>query len=132
MIKALDTDPHALRKTRVESMYGLTDLMDLTFYNASYIGEKTLLLYGEKDNIIQKDASYLFLKRLFEDGVKGKAVGFYPKGYCLLLRDLNAEIVWKDIAAWIFTKGEVELPSGADTRANHQLLNPLFACNKGG
>ncbi|MBK8816180.1 MAG: alpha/beta hydrolase [Methylococcaceae bacterium] len=124
MIRALDNDPLVLRKTRVESMYGLTDLMDLAFYNASYIGVNTLLLYGEKDNIIPKDAIYLFLNRLFEGGAKGKSVGFYQSGYHMLLRDLNAEIVWKDISAWIFTKGAGGLPSGADTRANNQINSP--------
>jgi acylglycerol lipase len=122
MVRALDNDPLVLRKTRVESMYGLTNLMDLAFYNASFVGGNTLLLYGEKDNIIPKDAIYLFLKRLYESGSKGKTVGFYPGGYHMLLRDLHANLLWSDISAWIFSKGTGKLPSGADQKAKDNLL----------
>ena len=94
MVRALDNDPLVLRKTRVEAMYGLTDLMDLAFYNAGYLGGNILLLYGEKDNIIPKEAIYVFLQRFFEGGLEGKTVGFYPDGYHMLLRDLKATIVW--------------------------------------
>lgn len=117
MIKELDDDPLVLRKTRVESMYGLTDLMDLAFYNASFIHGNFLLLYGEKDNIIPKESIKLFLKRLFKSGVKGRTVGFYREGYHMLLRDLCANLVWQDIVAWIYAKGHGKLPSGADERA---------------
>ena len=125
MIKALDNDPLVLRKTRVESMYGLTDLMDLAFYNASFIGGNVLLLYGENDNIIPKEAIFRFMKQLFENGEKGKTVGFYPNGYHMLLRDLNANVLWKDIVAWILSRGSGRLPSGADERARIELLKPL-------
>jgi acylglycerol lipase len=127
MVRALDSDPQVLRKTRVEAMYGLTDLMDMAFYNASFLSGDILLLYGEKDNIIPKEAIYTFLKRLFESGTKGKTIGFYPEGYHMLLRDLNANLVWQDITAWIDAKGSGKLPSGADERAKNQLLMPLLA-----
>lgn len=127
IVRALDNDPLVLRKTRVEAMYGLTDLMDLAFYNASYLSGNILLLYGEKDNIVPKEAIYVFLKRFFEGGTQGKTVGFYPNGYHMLLRDLNAHILWQDIFAWIDHDGSGKLPSGADRRAKEQLLKPLLA-----
>ncbi len=131
MVRALDKDPLVLRKTRVESMYGLTDLMDLAFYNASFVGGNILLLYGEKDNIMPKEAIYLFLQRLFSDDTKGKTVGFYPDGYHMLLRDLQAPLLWRDITVWINTHGSGKLPSGADERAKKQLLMPLLSWKHG-
>ena len=126
MVRELDNDPLVLRETRVEAMYGLTELMDLAFYNASYLSGNILLLYGEKDNIIPKEAIHAFLQRLLTGGDKGKTVGFYPNGYHMLLRDLNANILWQDIVAWINAGGSVSLPSGADKRARNQLMMSLL------
>jgi hypothetical protein len=44
----------------------------------------------------------------------------------MLLRDLQANVVWEDIAAWINVGGYGNLPSGADERAKDQLLMPLL------
>jgi acylglycerol lipase len=126
MIRALDNDPLVLRKTRVEALYGLTDLMDLAYYNASFISSNILLLYGDKDYIMPKEATYPFLQRMFAGGAKGKTVGFYPDGYHMLLRDLQAQAVWRDITAWIDAKGLGKLPSGADARAKERLPIPLL------
>ena len=41
------------------------------------------------------------------------AVAFAQKGYHMLLRDLQAETVWRDIAAWI-ADASAPLPSAAD------------------
>lgn len=132
MVRELDNDPLVLRKTRIESMYGLTDLMDLAFYNAGFIGGNTLLLYGERDNIIPKEAIYMFLKRFFQSGGRGKTVAFYQDGYHMLLRDLHANQIWQDISTWIFSRGAGKLPSGADERAKMQLVMPLLNLENGG
>ena len=39
----------------------------------------------------------------------------------MLLRDLNAETVWRDILAWI-ANAQAPLPSGADRRATQALM----------
>ncbi len=125
MMRELDNDPLVLRKTRVEALHGLTDLMDSAFDNASYLGGKILLLYGDKDDIIPKNAIYAFLKGLFSSGTQGKTVGFYHNSYHLLLRDLNARTIWQDITAWVLSDGAENLPSGADERARNEFLLPL-------
>jgi hypothetical protein len=43
-------------------------------------------------------------------------VAIYENGYHMLLRDLQAETVWTDIAAWITDRAQ-PLPSGSDIRA---------------
>jgi alpha-beta hydrolase superfamily lysophospholipase len=125
MMRELDSDPLVLRKTRVEALLGLTNLMDSAFENATQLGGKILLLYGDKDEIIPKQAIHAFLQGLYSSGESGKTVGFYPNGYHLLLRDLKADIIWQDIATWTLSDGEKALPSKADKRAKHELIEPL-------
>jgi acylglycerol lipase len=132
MMRELDSDPLVLRKTRVESLYGLTNLMDSAFENADLLNGNILLLYGDRDDIIPKEAIFAFLKRFYLSGTKGKTVGFYQQGYHLLLRDLQANVIWHDIAAWINAHGAGKLPSGADERAKKQLLMPLLAWQREG
>jgi alpha-beta hydrolase superfamily lysophospholipase len=127
MLRALGRDPLVIKKTRVEAIYGLTDLMDAAFYSAEQLQSKTLLLYGEKDEVIPKQPTYAFLQRFLakEKTLSGrKTVGFYATGYHMLLRDLKAEIPWQDILSWI-SKDSGVLPSGADRRARELLSDYL-------
>ncbi len=116
MLRALGRDPLVIKGTRVEAIYGLTDLMDAAFNNARLLHKNTLILYGEKDDIIPKEPTYTFLTTLLAADSANKTVAIYPHGYHLLLRDLEAPTTWKDIAAWIHHSTD-KLPSGADERA---------------
>ena len=121
MLRAMGRDPWIIKATRVETVYGLTDLMDAAFNSATLLHGNILMLYGEKDEIIPKAPTYAFLQQfLHEDAVK-KTVAIYQNGYHMLLRDLRASTAWKDIAAWM-SAGSDKLPSGADNRAR-QLLS---------
>lgn len=115
MLRALGRDPWVIKGTRVETVYGLTDLMDEAFNSASSLSGNTLLLYGEKDEIIPKEPTYLFVKQWLATDKAKKTVAIYPNGYHMLLRDLHALTAWQDIVAWI--NGQNKLPSGADVRA---------------
>jgi acylglycerol lipase len=120
MLRELGRDPLIIKKTRVEAIYGLTDLMDAAFNSANKLQTNTLLLYGENDEIIPKEPTYDFLLRFLSKGENRKTVAFYPHGYHMLLRDLKASVPWDDIVAWInFDAGK--LPSGADRRAKEVL-----------
>ena len=120
MLRALGRDPWVIKATRVETVYGLTDLMDEAFNSATLLRGNTLMLYGEKDEIIPKKPTYAFLQKFLAEDAADKTVAFYQKGYHMLLRDLHAPTAWKDIAAWISNKPE-KLPSGADNRARQVL-----------
>lgn len=116
MLRDLGKDPWVIKATRVETIYGLTDLMDEAFAGAADLSGNTLILYGEKDDIIPKEPTYAFLNRLLDNRAGDKTVALYPQGYHMLLRDLQGEAIWKDIAAWI-QADDRHLPSGADQRA---------------
>jgi acylglycerol lipase len=121
MLRALGRDPWVIKATRVETVYGLTDLMDAAFNSATSLHGNTLMLYGEKDEIIPKEPTYAFLQQFLQTDAAKKTVAIYPQGYHMLLRDLQAPTAWKDIVAWINASPD-ELPSGADNRAR-ELLN---------
>ena len=129
MLRALGRDPWVIKATRVETIYGLTDLMDEAFNSASLLRGNTLMLYGEKDEIIPKKPTYEFLQKFLSTDATKKTVAFYQKGYHMLLRDLQAPTAWKDIAAWISNKPE-KLPSGADNRARQVLAGLIHQTTK--
>jgi len=120
MLIALGQDPLVIKETRIETINGLTDLMDHAFANANHISTKTLVLYGEKDEIIPKEPTYQFLQQLTTNNSKPHLIAFYENGYHMLLRDLQASVLWKDINMWI---NSYSLPSGADKRADEFLRN---------
>jgi alpha-beta hydrolase superfamily lysophospholipase len=116
MLIALGKDPLVIKETRVEAIYGLVNLMDHALLSADLISTNTLLLYGEKDEIIPKQPTYQFLKKLTASTPNNHLIAFYKNGYHMLLRDLQAPILWNDVNIWMdsFTSS---LPSGADNRA---------------
>ncbi|MGZ8911342.1 MAG: alpha/beta hydrolase [Methylococcaceae bacterium] len=122
MLRALSRDPWVIKATRVEALYGLSDLMDEAFDGAELLHGNTLLLYGEKDEIIPKEPTYRFLQQFLATDEAVKTAAFYRQGYHMLLRDLEAPTTWQDIAAWIDNHAG-ELPSGADDRARQLLGN---------
>lgn len=123
MLRALGKDPLVIKGSRVETLYGLTDLMDAAYASAPLLNGNSLLLYGERDDIIPKPPTYAFLQRFLAQQRSQKTVAFYQHGYHLLLRDLQAKSVWQDIVAWIRQPTNA-LPSGAGLRAG-QVLQTL-------
>jgi len=116
MLRAFSRDPLVIKETRVETIYGLTNLMDAAAADAAQITTKSLLLAGEKDEIIPRQATFRFLQSFLQTGDASKTVAFYQNGYHMLLRDCQAEVVWNDINTWI-NRADTALPSGADRRA---------------
>ena len=101
MLRALGRDPLIIKKTRVDAVYGLTNLMDAALKAAYQIDLPLLILYGEKDEIIPRKPTELMLSRLPETGKIDRQVIFYANGYHMLTRDLQGEAVWRDIDKWI-------------------------------
>jgi alpha-beta hydrolase superfamily lysophospholipase len=113
VLRGLGRDPQVIKATRIDAIYGLVDLMDEAMARVDRIDLPTLLLIGDRDEIIPKEPMQRLLERLPRR--HATRVATYADGYHLLLRDLQAEKPWRDIVAWIGDRDR-PLPSGAEQR----------------
>lgn len=97
MRRSLYEDPQVIKGTRVDTMYGLTNLMDLALAQAANLQLPTLIQYGKRDQIIPREAMF----RMLEKAPATTTWAFYEQGYHMLLRDLKREKPLIDIASWI-------------------------------
>jgi acylglycerol lipase len=109
MLRALGRDPLVIRATRVDTLYGLTNLMDEALSRAEKMPLPTLVQYGENDQIIPKEPTFRMLNRM----PKGTRKAFYEHGYHMLLRDLRGDMPLADIVAWLDNHND-RLPYGTD------------------
>jgi alpha-beta hydrolase superfamily lysophospholipase len=108
MLRALSRDTLVHKGARADMTAGLMDLMDMAAGDAGKIRLPTLVLFGAHEEVLPQPAVEAFLKRLPARNVR---VAYYPQGYHMLLRDLDGEVVWRDVAAWIGDRAGA-LPSG--------------------
>ncbi|MEJ2688464.1 MAG: lysophospholipase [Deltaproteobacteria bacterium] len=102
MLRAQGRDPLVLKDSRIDALYGLANLMDAAFEAAGSFNEKALFLYGAKDEVIPaKPMADVFRKRLQATGSHPQRFLVYKNGYHMLLRDLQAKVVWEDILFWL-------------------------------
>ncbi len=121
MLRALGRDPLVIKETRIDAIEGLVDLMDEAQVAAPKLDVPMLLIYGEHDEVIPKDAIQRFLAHLPPSGNVPRRIAWYPQGYHMLLRDLHAPLVNHDLESWI-ADGRAPLPSGADRHAEQGLI----------
>ncbi len=103
-------------------MYGLTNLMEAALLSSSQLAVPTLILYGEKDEIIPHDPTCVMLDRLPDDSTTRFVL--YPDGYHMLMRDLQADVVLEDVVAWVSDQS-VALPSGNTVTKNSNEVTSL-------
>ncbi|NOQ45562.1 MAG: alpha/beta fold hydrolase [Desulfobulbaceae bacterium] len=107
MLIALGRDPLVIKESRVDAIYGLTNLMDAAYKAAPRFNKKALFLYGAKDEIIPpKPMADVFRQRLKAQFSSPQRFLVYKNGYHMLLRDLQAEFVLKDILFWLTSSFE--------------------------
>jgi acylglycerol lipase len=108
MLREMSRDSLVQMGARADTTAGLMDLMDQAGGAVSQIHLPTLVLYGAHEEVLPHTAVTTFLERVPPKNVR---VAFYPKGYHMLLRDLDGDIVAGDVAAWIADR-TAPLPSG--------------------
>ena len=101
MLKEQGRDPLVIKETRYDTIYGLQNLMDAAYASADRYSLKTLVLYGNKDEVIPKEPVLDAFRRFPIDPADKKQLILYENGYHMLLRDLKAENVMKDIVEWL-------------------------------
>jgi acylglycerol lipase len=97
MLRELGRDPLVIGETRIDTIYGLQNLMDAGYDQADRFNLTTLVLYGDKDEIIPREPMLDTYQRFPGQ----KQLILYENGYHMLMRDLQAEKVLQDIVDWV-------------------------------
>jgi len=107
MLRALGRDPLVIKRTRVDAIWGLVNLMDSARAAAPGLRHPAMILYGENEDILPSETWRSMIATLPENG-KWR-LRLYDKGFHMLLRDLNAAAVIADISRYALT-GEAAAP----------------------
>jgi alpha-beta hydrolase superfamily lysophospholipase len=99
LLREIWQSPWMLRGARIETVAGLVDLMDNSYQAAAGINVPTLLLYGDKDELIPAKPIERLWARLPKQG-KTRFIR-YPNGWHMLTRDLQSAKVVDDITQWL-------------------------------
>lgn len=122
-LRDLARDPLVIKDTRVDTAYGLVNLMTHAFDAAAKLERpRWLAMFGEREAILSRGAVNKALPRFREPPPEQGRLAIYPRGYHLLLRDFGQYAVFDDIAAWIRDPG-APLPSGADANAAKESID---------
>jgi alpha-beta hydrolase superfamily lysophospholipase len=120
MLRALGEDPMVIKATRSDAINGLVDLMGEALEAAPRYRANSLILYGERDEIVPRQPVERFVAQLPREAAAQQRVALYAEGYHLLTRDLEGPKVVADMLSWIERPG-APLPSGADLDARARL-----------
>ncbi len=105
MLRALGRDPRVIKATRVDVLYGISNLMDRAAAVSPGRDDEALLLYGIHDEVIPRQPACHLLTNLPGTAPVHWRVILYENGYHMLTRDLHAETVLRDIAGWLLDNG---------------------------
>lgn len=97
MLRELGRDPLVLKGSRADSLLGLVRLMGKGYDNIEKLNVPLLVLYGSNDQVIPKVAVQGALSSVHRPAI----FAYYPKGYHMLLRDLNRDIPTQDVTGWM-------------------------------
>jgi alpha-beta hydrolase superfamily lysophospholipase len=124
MLRELGRDPLVIKRSRIDTIFGLTNLMDAAFLAGPELTTPALILYGEKDEIIPVRSVCRMLNALPDSPPGEWRFVLYPQGYHMLSRDLQAETVITDMQAWLVDSTGV-LPSGLEIMKGDTRLQKL-------
>ena len=131
MLRALARDPLVIHETRIDTIYGLVDLMDAALASAPSLDPPLLVMYGAKDEIVPKTPIRRFVGTLPAEPRRRRHLAWYDDGYHMLLRDLEGPVVIADVASWVLAPA-APLPSGADRAAAEAFLRTGSQVSLGG
>ncbi|WP_374650328.1 alpha/beta fold hydrolase [Dongia sp.] len=115
MLRQMWRDPNIIKATRVDTAFGLVELMTEAFDAGARLGPspRWLIMFGGREDILTGSSVAGFLNQLPKLPPEAGRVAFYGRAHHMMLRDLQARTIYDDIAAWIRDPA-AKLPSGAD------------------
>jgi len=116
-------DPLTLKQTRLDTLEGLTELMDSALPSVPKIPQRTLIVYGLRDVMMPRAPMIALLERWPPGPASNFRFAAYPEGHHVLLRDLQRRVVWQDLETWILDPA-APLPSGFE-REREEMLRRL-------
>jgi alpha-beta hydrolase superfamily lysophospholipase len=128
MLRALGRDPLVIKETRIDAVYGLTDLMEAAVVNSGALRMPALILYGEHDEIIPPAPFCEMLNNLPDRATSHWRLMLYSNGYHMLSRDLQGKVVIQDMVIWIQDQRSW-LPSGQEVVQGSSRLAVFSECD---
>lgn len=101
-LRQLGRDPLVIKRTRIDVIWGLVNLMDAARAAISEIDRPALVLYGAKEDILPEQAWRDAFEKL--PSAPDKMLTVYESGFHMLLHDLEAAVVIDDIATFALTQ----------------------------
>lgn len=124
-LRDLARDPLVIKETRVDTAYGLVQLMSTAFDAAAKLDKpRWLVMFGAREAILSRGAVNQALPRFRQMPPDQGRLAIYSRGYHLLLRDFGQYEVFDDMAAWI-RDPNAPLPSGADKSGAKETIDQL-------
>ncbi len=127
MLRALARDPLLIRETRVDAIYGLTNLMQAASVNGNALTMPASILYGEHDEVITPAPFCQMLKDLPDKAESHWRLVIYANGFHMLPRDLQGGVVIKDMVTWIHNQS-AWLPSAEEVTQGSSRSTVLSEC----
>ncbi len=109
MLRRTWSNPLMIRSNKIEQVHGVVTLMENAHKAAPRLPSDvpTLLTYGARDIVIPDKA----MRRTAKHLPAHVRTVYYPNGYHMILRDLQAELVFDDTLAFL-REPEGDMPSG--------------------
>jgi alpha-beta hydrolase superfamily lysophospholipase len=109
MLRRMWNDPLRMGDNKISQVHGVVSVMESAHKAAPRLpaNTPTLLTYGAKDIVIPEKG----LRRTAKVLPPHVRTAYYPNGYHMLLRDLQAEVVFEDVMTFL-TDADAQLPSG--------------------
>lgn len=104
MLREFSADPLVRKRTRVDMLKGLIDLMDESLAAAPNLKRPVLILTGAQDTIVPSGPMATMLAGLPPAPPADQQVIAYPAGFHMLLRDRQRARVHADVADWILAR----------------------------
>jgi len=101
VLEALGRDPYVIKRTRVDAVYGLVDLMEQAWQRAPAVTLPALVVYAGDDQVVPSQPIEDLVHSM--SNVRARC---YADGFHMLLRDIKGMRAWREILGYIADREE--------------------------